>query len=433
MGQGILKESVLLFQRNKKMFIKLQFTADKPIAHIYRMLAYIINTPSINSSATLATGIQALHNTTYANLDYSRSTIIRTVSPSTMKAHFALASGSSTAVIQYRFTLQFESPDSPSRKLYMQYYPTDSNSTPNTTLRVSDSITGGSITSTQHTNNQPILTSGSSYWGTTLTPSGNVYQGSSGSVTSGTSGSSTVRTFWAYITDKCFVWCATCTDDSNTGFGTTFNNGTRFVGPFINSMYSRMDYWNTDANGIIPWYYTNSRSTAGQGLGKYEDFATQFNSNYTSNMGYAHSRVFNIVDNAPKIATTAPILYHTTPNLRVGTRSDHHAALLASSITGATTAVGASYSRVLTTGANERFPSADLTSATFANFPLGWDNFLYGAHGGNITEESGVYIYNGDYQPGDTFSVGGKVYMIWPLYYYGGYSNLRIGLSVPME
>ena len=414
------------------MFIKLQFTADKPMVYIYRMLAHIINTPSINSSATLATGIQALHTTVYANIDPSRSTLIRTVSPSTMKAHFALVPGTTSSAIKYKFTLQFESPDAPSRKVYMQYYPTDSSITPNTTLLVSDSLSGGAITSTQHTTNQTMLAPSSSYYGTNLTLAGNVFNGASAAITSGTSGSSNIRTFWAYITDKCFVWCATCADDSNTGFGTTFNNSAKFIGPYIYSMYSRMDYWNTDANGIIPWYYTNSRAT-GSGLGRSEDFGNAFNTNYTSNATYAHSRVFNVVDNTPKITTTSPILYHSTPNLRVGTRSNYAVPLTSTTTTGATTVAGSSYSKVLSILANERFPNADLTAATFANMPLGWDNFFYGAHGGNVSEESGVYVFNGDYQPGDTFSVGGKVYMIWPMYYYSGYSNLRIGLSVPME
>lgn len=412
------------------MFIKLQFTADKPMVYIYRMLAHIINTPSINSSATLATGIQALHSTVYSTIDPSRSTLIRTVSPSTMKAHFALVPGTTASAIKYKFTLEFESPDAPSRKVYMQYYPTDSSQSPNTTLVVSDSLSGGAITSTQHTTNQSLLAPSSSYYGTNLTLAGNVFNGASGGITSGTSGSSNIRTFWAYITDKCFVWCATCADDSNTGFGNTFNNSAKFIGPYIYSMYSRMDYWNTDANGIIPWYYTNSRAT-GSGLGRSEDFGNAFNTNYTSNASYAHSRVFNVVDNTPKISTTAPILYHSTPNLRVGTRSDYAVPLTSTTTIGATTISGSSYSKVLSTISHERFPNADLTAATFANMPLGWDNFFYGAHGGNVSEESGVYVFNGDYQPGDTFSVGGRVYMIWPMYGYG-YAS-RIGLSVPME
>ena len=65
------------------------------------------------------------------------------------------------------------------------------------------------------------------------------------------------------------------------------------------------------------------------------------------------------------------------------------------------------------------------------NQPIGWENFTRGCHGGNVSEQAGIYVFNGDYQPGDVFALGGKVYMIWPLYGLG-YAS-RIGISVPKE
>ena len=61
--------------------------------------------------------------------------------------------------------------------------------------------------------------------------------------------------------------------------------------------------------------------------------------------------------------------------------------------------------------------------------PFGWEANALGNHGGNASDQCGVYIFNGDYAPGDTFTYNGVLYMIWPM--YSGYSN-RVGLAVPM-
>jgi hypothetical protein len=71
-----------------------------------------------------------------------------------------------------------------------------------------------------------------------------------------------------------------------------------------------------------------------------------------------------------------------------------------------------------------------LTGTGFALLPLQWDAPNYGNYGGNASNRGGFYIFNGDYSPGDTFTLGGKTWMVWPMYY--GQTD-RIGLAIPKE
>ena len=89
-----------------------------------------------------------------------------------------------------------------------------------------------------------------------------------------------------------------------------------------------------------------------------------------------------------------------------------------------------SYAGAVSTAASTRYPNTTLTSTGFGLMPFGWEASYFGNFGGNASEQSGVYLYNGDYVPGDTFSANGKIYMIWPM--WSGYSN-RVGFAVPME
>ena len=416
------------------MFIKLQYTSDKYIHECFRMLNAIINDPTITSATILESKFSGYATDIKTGFDSSRSTVIRTNDLTTTKSHYFrqdMGSGGNVAIQNYRFTLEFQVPDT-STKTYMQYNAHGATQTvPMASLDLFDTISGGTMASTQMPNSQISTTTNTTY-GTKLTPAGNVYSGStSARVADTTTGGQQIRTFWAYITDKSFVWCTTLNDDTNTGFGTTFNNSTRFCGPWINSMYSRYDYWNKDSNGIIPFYYTNP-SADGTGYGTATDFNAVENAQYTTNAWLGPSaRVFNIVDALPKVTTSFPIVTHPYVNTRLGFKSNYNTPHIAQALGAVATSTALSYSRSVTMTAGERYPNADLNASTFANIPIGWDNWYQGCHGGNVSEESGVYLFNGDYQPGDTFSVGGKIYMIWPLWYWG-YTN-RIGLSVPME
>jgi hypothetical protein len=412
------------------MFIKLQYTSGKYIHECFRMLNAIINDPTITSATILESKFSGYAGDITLGFDSSRSTVIRTNDLTTTKSHYYREAGSAVNRQNFRFTLEFQVPDT-STKTYMQYNTYGAvQSTAICSLDVFDVLSGGTMASSQMGNS--VLGATPSAYGTKLLPSGSTYQvNGAARIADVTNGAQDIKTFWAYITDKSFVWCTTLFDDTNTGFGTTFNNSTRFTGPWINSMYSRYDYWNKDSNGIIPFYYTNP-SAPGAGYGIAFDFNGIQNSQYTTNTYSGPSaRVFNIVDALPKVTTSFPIVTHPYVNTRIGFKSNYNTAHIGQTVGAVTSSTALSYSKSVTMTAGERYPNADLTASTFANIPIGWDNWYQGCHGGNVSEESGVYLFNGDYQPGDTFSVGGKVYMIWPLWYWG-FTN-RIGLSVPME
>jgi hypothetical protein len=411
------------------MFIKLQYTANKAIYDCFRTVNAIINDPTITSASILGSKMATWATDFKASYDATNSTVIRTNDLSTTKSHYYKTSGTAGSRPNYGWTLEFSVPDSPTRKLYMQYRSTLNSTTDYAFLNVGDQITGGTMNSTQisHTQQNTV----SQAYGTALTIAGNADNAQNGNtiIANNTAGGF-VRTFWAYITDKAFVWCATLNQNTNSGFGTTYNTNTTFMGPYINSMYTRYDYWNKDSNGIIPWYYINTRGVS-VGYGTSADFAGVFNVLYNSNQVTADSKVFNLVDAIPKLSTSFPTKYHSQVNQRVGHRSNYYAGHNSTVLGPGSTAATACYGKTITTTANERYPSADLSATTFINHPIGWDSWVDGCHGGNVSEESGIYMFNGDYQPGDTFSVGGKVYMIWPMYGLGYIS--RIGLSVPME
>jgi hypothetical protein len=62
--------------------------------------------------------------------------------------------------------------------------------------------------------------------------------------------------------------------------------------------------------------------------------------------------------------------------------------------------------------------------------PILWRCSFYGNTGGNTSAQTGVFLFNGDYFPGDEFTNGGITYKIWPV--WAGYSD-RIGLAVPKQ
>ena len=410
------------------MFIKLHYTANKNIYDCFRTVNAIINDSTITSASILGSKMSTWETVFKANYDATNSIIIRTNDLSTTKSHYYTPTGTAGRP-NYGWTLEFSVPDAPSRKLYMQYRHTLNDTTSHAYLNVGDQITGGTMDSTQISNS--VSNTVATGYGTALTIAGNADNAqNSNTIIANTSAGGFVRTFWAYITDKAFVWCATLNQGTNSGFGTTYNINTNFIGPYINSMYTRYDYWNKDSNGIIPWYYTNTRSLS-VGYGTSLDFAGVFNVLFNSNAVTADSRVFNLVDAIPKLSTSFPTKYHSQVNHRVGNRSNYYTGHGTTVVGAASSGAAGSYGKTVTMTANERYPSADLSATTFINHPIGWDSWIDGCHGGNVSEESGIYVFNGDYQPGDTFSVGGKVYMVWPMYGLG-YTS-RIGLSVPME
>jgi len=406
------------------MFIKLSFTTNTRVTIPLRMLADIINTSSITSVSTLQSRFTSASYSApiYANFDATNSTIIRTVNPANTISHIMSGEMGSNYI-----TLTLEQPvyDASSSKIYTQIRST-SGATPY--FDIGTAISGGTITASGMPVTFPEAGNGNAS-GTTLTLGGNNY-GSSAVCLSGSNGFDNIRTFWAYVTDKCFFWAVTNNNSYNAGWGSTYSNSTLQGGPFFQTQYTRYDYHNLDSNGIYPVIYTNQRGT-GIGYGTTNDLTTVQNLNYVTTSILTPLRAHSMVSALPQVGTSWPKIYNQQVHMTMAGRSSSHYALNAGQTLGTvTTATAATYAGAINTTASYRFPSANLGGTGFGLMPFGWEANYYGNHGGNASDQNGVYIFNGEYTPGDTFTYNNKIYMIWPM--YSGYSN-RVGFAVPME
>ena len=414
------------------MFIKLSFTANTRISTPFRMLADIINTGSITSvSALQARFTSGSYSATLtANFDAANSNIIRTTSPTNTSAHiYSFEGGNSYGTYgDFGFTLKQPVYDAASSFIYTQVK--TGHTAQNLYMDVGTLITGGTMTSTQ----LPLTiaetdTNGWSVQGTVLTLGGNNYGQIYPCLTT-SNGWDNTRTFWAYITDKCFFWSVTNGTSYPVGWGTTYADPTKQGGPFFQTQYTRYDYHNTDNNGIFPALYTNQRSGVGVGYGTSSDLTSVQNLNYTTYNYVLPLRVNSMVSALPQVGSAWPKLYNQAVHITMATRSSANTGLNQIQVAGtATSATAATYAGGISTAASTRYPNATLTGTGFGLIPFGWEANYYGNHGGNATDQCGVYIFNGDYVPGDTFTYNNTVYMVWPM--YNGYSQ-RVGFAVPM-
>jgi hypothetical protein len=176
--------------------------------------------------------------------------------------------------------------------------------------------------------------------------------------------------------------------------------------------------------------WTNQRAT-GTGYGTNNDLTTVQNLYYTTNAFTLPLRVHSIVSALPQVATAWPRIYNQVVNMTMNGRTSGNYGLQTVQTAGTlANAALPSYSGSYSNVTSNRYPSADLTSTGFGLMPFGWEATPYGNYGGNASDQNGVYIFNGEYTPGDTFVYNTKTYMIWPM--YQGNSQ-RVGFAVPME
>lgn len=408
------------------MFIKLSFSADTRITIPLRILADIINTSSVTSVSALQSRFTsaAYSATLTANFDATNSTIIRTVSPANTISH--VSHNSALADGRIVFTLEQPVYDAPSSKIYTRIDCPGAGAT-SCFFDIGTAITGGTISSSGIA--LTVSESNVSTNGTQLTLGGNNY-GNITTVLSGGAGYNNIRTFWAYVTDKCFFWAVTNGNSYNVGWGTSYSNSNIQGGPFFQTQYTRFDYHNLDSNGIYPVLWTNQRA-AGIGYGTNNDLTTVQNLYFTSNTTTLPLRVHSIVSALPQVGTAWPRIYNQPVHATMAGRTSAMYALnYAQTIGAVATATAPTYAGSFSSVVNNRYPSADLTSTGFGLMPFGWEATSYGNYGGNASDQSGVYIFNGEYVPGDTFTYNNKIYMIWPMY-NGNVS--RVGFAVPME
>jgi hypothetical protein len=133
----------------------------------------------------------------------------------------------------------------------------------------------------------------------------------------------------------------------------------------------------------------------------------------------------------PQAATAWPRIYNQGVHITMNGRTSGNYGLQTGQTLGTVgTATLPSYSGSYSNVTSNRYPSADLNSTGFGLMPFGWEATPYGNYGGNASDQCGVYIFNGEYTPGDTFVYNTKTYMIWPMYQGNGQ---RVGFAVPME
>lgn len=432
------------------MYIRLNYTANKTLYQLFRVIADIINTPSVVDVTSFYNRANSAGYTPgmISNFDPVTSYIVRTVDPSQTKAHFSGQNSIGTS----KFTLEMAAYDDPTSKGYIQYINPSATGSISYYAAYSTAITGGTISSSQLGVN--VADANTSYLGTNLTIGGTGFDftavGSvytAGTVSTNTASTTSIRTIHAYVSNTAFLWCTNQTANI-TGWPTAAQQGiSNYSGPWIMSQYTRYDYWNSSSNGVFPLMILNARAD-GQGL-LANDFVYGTNVNYTTVAALAGAAPPFIVLNTYRISSTygtGTILY-TRPtatygqfvNHTVGTHSSYGALGIANTSltvgTGSNTAVGLGVATnnkasPISIIPNNRASSQDLTTASFQHQPLGWNCDFWGNFGGTASEQSNIYIFNGEYSAGDEYTVGGKTYVIWPT--FDNVMN-RIGVSVPKE
>lgn len=415
------------------MYLKLNFTADKPLNYIFRVVNEIINTSSITSIATLTNAATAnlWNSNLLATLDSANSEIVRTSTALTTntKSHYAKAvTPSSSWGDQHYWTVEFSVYDAPDTKYYIQQYLVTGNQATSTN-NIGSSIASGSMSNNQFDPTNPPLATTASVpvilGGTTLASTANsVYSAS------GANGFTNVRTFFMYITDKCMIWGTTNGATYNVGFGNTYSSSASYSGPWIFSQYTRFDYHNTNSNGIVPLLFTNTTRATGAGFGQTtNDWGNTENTQATSQNTQAF-RVLNLVSAYPQAGSSWPIIPTPTVNWGCAGRFSDNAALTNVVTGSATTLAAQTNGAPLSTTVSTRFPSADLKTLSYGMLPLTWRHMYYYNIGGDASAQGGHFVFNGDYFPGDEFTYSTKTYKIFPT--WAGYSQ-RVGIAVPKE
>jgi hypothetical protein len=416
------------------MYVKLNYTSDVDWRVGFRILNQIIADPTIVSTSTLQTVLttSSAHSSLTTGLDYVNSEVRKITTLTSCISHY---SSPTSGALSGEFTIRQTVYDTTGTYFYYQLYDIAAAGAgllyTNLFQRVGSALTSGNMTTGQ----APLTAATqSTAAGTAVqlnTGAAGYYQYAARPLASAAIGMTNIRCFWFYVTDTCFLWTVTTTASSPLGFGATYNAGANYPGPWYFGQYTRYDYFNTSGNGVIPYLMSNDRSSETVGFGISTDWDTAHNVTYNQHGATSSPpfSVFNLVNALPKVGTSWPLIYNQQVNWGPGPRYDERFGLTASGTNNATRSTVPG-NPVLFTTVSTRFPSADLSSTGYAMLPILWRCSFYGNTGGNSSAQTGVYLFNGDYFPGDEFTNGGITYKIWPV--YAGYST-RIGLAVPKQ
>jgi len=408
------------------MFIKLQYTVAKTPATFFRVLNEIINDATLSSISEVQSKATSAswHSSLTTNFDWTNSYVVRTGSGTTALtsntashiARQAVASGSDA----FEFVLK--------QKVYdasTLYY-----------TSILTSTAGGVVSAT--VGNGVTNAFSSSSWDVTSDTTQTTAQGTLLTVT-GVPGSfihqhmaaaTTGFTMWVYITDNTFTYAFTpaVSGYSVMGYPSLSNLGVaaNWYGPYQYSQYTRRDYWNTDALGIIPVAYSNPNRASGAFGSSATDWTAAKNSISATVTENPYS-IFNYAEIVPTNTTTWAKATYSQVLWGVGNRYSDFAM---TGVSNSTTASTATYGSYISTTSQFRvlLPAMNGTRG-YALLPLTFKR--NGMLGGNITDKAGYYLFNGDYFPGDEFTYGGKTYHIMP----GNFACQanRLGWAIPKE
>lgn len=415
------------------MFIKIPFTVDHTYVNALRVLTYTLQSSSITSKETFTSVAGGWHPDLKNGIDWSNVEIYRDVDPTNVKMRF---SKDNTSWIHNHYWLtEFEVHDDPGQKWYVQSSNTTTNATTNN-FAVGSTLQNGNMTSTAVGSNVGDASTGS-FIATrlyTADTTNNMFSASQNPPQG-----VPVRCIWAYITNDVLFLYFTLTATTNTGFHESFTTAAAapyMAGPYMFGNYERYDYWNKSSNGILPIMSHNIYRQTHNGFG-YDaqigsDLTTLPNMNYNNLINnFSPFRIHSIIDATPRITSSWPLIRWTFTNWGTGFRNNSINGLNYNQTTAVNNATVGSWGPLVSTNANYRFVSSDLTSKTFAMLPITWSDNLRQCLGGNFTSRSGIYLFNGEFQSGDTFEFNNKTYVIFPIYAYG--YAARVGIAVPKE
>lgn len=415
------------------MYIKLNFNTAMTAKGMWRLLTDIVNTSSVTSIAQLqARAAAASYNgaLNIPNLDVDNSEIIRTVDPVNTQMHIAVPG---TQDYAWDCMIQQRVHDDPTTYYYGHMQSSTENGANDddqAKFNVGTAVTssGGNIAAAGQL--APSLSNADDYRGTDINLTGQTYTGINYHHHDANGLGHNIYAIKAYITDECFLWSIYGgSGTGSSGYGTTFNNGDYYSGLRGMMQYRRYDHFNNPANGIIPMCWIQDMDDLARcGFGRNEHWIATVNTNSTLTTR-APFRAMNIVNASHRIGSSYPIEYFPHVAHMIGMRSyeQMHADYETRDGSGAG---DLSVGKVIDSRANYRHPNSNLNANGYGLFPLGWTNTTKGNMGGNFTDLNNVYIFNGDYQPGDEIAVGEKLYSLWPGYV--GYTN-RFAIAIPKE
>ena len=431
------------------MFVKLVFNTGTAPWNTFKILDYLINQRPATGT-NLQTYITGVNSTLGALIDGTNSAIwnsgtgITALTANTKSVYYK----PTTSTYSYRWAVELSGYDNTANHKHvaeMSDLNAASVSTINNPLIFHYWNTAGTTISTMTSEAigtfsvNSAATSGTGTYPTLTNQSpsvsfGNLYDANFTST--GTTGA------MMYITDNCFMlsFNGASTKWPN-GFpaGTLLANLGYYRGIHLVAAYNRIDPWNTSANGVPPFVCSQQGSPNNIGNGfmaALNQVSTIQNAGSTAAIGGAALVADRQLNNTySSTNTTQPWVAGGAVNFGCGNRFNDVFGLSEGSLDPSSSSQfsitsGANIGPALNRTAGTRFLASDLKSTTYALLPFTWANSWFNNSGGNISERTGVFWFNGDYFPGDILTSGTKTYVLWP----GAFANAeRIALAVPRE